>query len=183
MLATPVRVPADLPQPRADANSERAHEDLLAKTTAGRIDIYFEGDSIVRLWGATDYPNLLANWKQNFYGWNAGDFGWGADRIQNVLWRLKNGELEGVNPKVIVLLVGTNDIGKTVPADMDAEVTDMMQGYRAILRTMQEKAPQATIILTGIFPRNDNIAVMPVINEVNTDLAALADGTKVRYLN
>ncbi len=58
-----------------------------------------------------DYPDLLANWKQNFFGWNAADFGWGADRTQNILWRLENGELDGVNPKVVVLLAGTNNVG------------------------------------------------------------------------
>src|SRR5436189_1666866 len=40
-------------------------------------------------WGATDYPQLLENWKQNFFGWNAADFGWGADRVENILWRLE----------------------------------------------------------------------------------------------
>ena len=93
------------------ANSLVAHAQLLAKAKQGGIDIYFEGDSITRRWGATDYPELLANWKQNFFGWNAADFGWGADRTQNILWRLENGELDGVNPKVIVLLAGTNNVG------------------------------------------------------------------------
>ena len=68
----------------------------------GTIDIYFEGNSITRRWGATDYPQFLANWHANFFGWNAADFGWGADRIENMLWRIENGELDGVNPKVIV---------------------------------------------------------------------------------
>ena len=81
------------------------------KRKQGRIDVYFEGDSITRRWGATDYPQLLENWKKNFFGWNAADFGWGADRVENILWRLENGELDGVNPKVIVLLAGTNNVG------------------------------------------------------------------------
>ena len=87
--------PADQPAPRTDQNSLIAHEDLLKKKTQGQIDIYFEGDSIVRRWGATDYPDLLANWKANFTGWNAADFGWGADRIEHMLWRLDNGEIDG----------------------------------------------------------------------------------------
>jgi len=48
----------------------------LEKAKKGRIDIYFEGDSIARRWGATDYPEFLANWTRNFHGWNAADFGW-----------------------------------------------------------------------------------------------------------
>ncbi len=109
-------VPADQPQSRTDQNSLTAHNQLLEKAKKGGIDIYFEGDSITRRWGATDYPELLANWKQNFFGWNAADFGWGADTIQNILWRLNNGELDGVHPKIIVLLAGTNNVGRTMPA-------------------------------------------------------------------
>jgi hypothetical protein len=73
--------------------------------------VYFVGDSIARRWGATDYPELLANWKQNFFGWNAADFGWGADRTEHMLWRLEHGELDDVRPKVIVILAGTNNVG------------------------------------------------------------------------
>lgn len=160
-----------------------AHAQLVDKAKAGGTDIYFEGDSITRRWGATDYPDLLANWKQNFYGWNAGDFGWGADRIENILWRLQNGELDGVHPKVIVLLAGTNNVGRQTPAEpLDPSAADMTQGIKAILQVMREKAPEATIILTGIFPRNDNIAVMPLINRINGNLSRLAGG-KIRYLN
>jgi lysophospholipase L1-like esterase len=176
--------PADHPVARADANSMTAHEQLLDKANRGAIDIYFEGDSITRRWGATDYPELLQNWKQNFFGWNAADFGWGADRIQNILWRLDHGELDGVNPKIIVLLAGTNNVGNTVPPDGDADkVADITRGVEAILHTMEEKAPNATIILTGIFPRNDNPAVMPTIDRINDNLSRLADLKRVRYLN
>src|ERR1700730_16087663 len=108
------QTPADQPVARTDQNSLVAHSQLLEKAKKGRIDIYFEGDSITRRWGATDYPELLANWNQNFFGWNAADFGWGADTIQNILWRLGNGELDGVNPKIIVLLAGANNVGNTV---------------------------------------------------------------------
>ena len=99
-----MRAPADQPAARTDQNSLTAHTQLLEKAKRGSIDIYFEGDSITRRWGATDYPDFLANWNQNFFGWNAANFGWGADSIQNILWRLNNGELDGVNPKIIVLL-------------------------------------------------------------------------------
>ena len=177
-------VPADQPVARTDQNSQTAHKQLLEKSRQGRIDIYFEGDSITRRWGATDYPELLANWKQNFFGWNAADFGWGADSTQNILWRLVNGELDGVQPKIIVLLAGTNNVGNTFPAaGPDAKVADVSRGLAAIVNVMRQKAPDATIVVTGIFPRNDNIAVMPIINGINENLARLADGRKIRYLN
>jgi len=181
---TSAAVPADGPVPRTDPNSLIAHDQLLAKARKGGIDIYFEGDSITRRWGATDYPDLLANWNQNFFGWNAADFGWGGDTIQNILWRLNNGELDGVHPKIIVLLAGTNNVGNTVPAGGDdAKVADITKGLQAILHVMQTKAPDATVIVTGILPRNDNRAVMPTIDRINSNLARLADGKRIRYLN
>lgn len=177
-------VPADQAAPRTDQNSLTAHAQLLEKAATGRIDVYFEGDSITRRWGATDYPELLANWKQNFFGWNAANFGWGGDTTQNILWRLNNGELDGVSPKVIVLLAGTNNVGNTVPPAGDEDRTaDITRGLQAILRVLQTKAPSATIIVMGIFPRNDNMVVMPTINKINRNLARLADGRRIRYLN
>jgi lysophospholipase L1-like esterase len=175
--------PADQPGPRADANSRRAHEQLLGKAARGGIDIYFVGDSITRRWGASDvrYQDLLANWKANFFGWNAADFGWGGDLIQNILWRLENGELDGVNPKVIVILAGINNVGAR--AVDEAGVADITKGLKAVLDLCRKKAPAATIILTGIFPRNDNMAAVPAINQINENIARFADGKTVRYLN
>jgi lysophospholipase L1-like esterase len=175
---------ADKPAPRTDANSKLAHEQMLANLKKGRIDVYFAGDSITRRWRATDYPQFLANWNENFFGWNAANFGWGGDRIQNILWRLQNGEMEGIQPKVIVLLAGTNNIG-TFPAS-DAKVADITKGIKALLDTLREKAPKATIILMGILPRNDgrdSAALMRSIDRINENIAKLADGKSVRCLN
>ena len=72
--------PADRAAARSDRNSRLAHEQLVAKAKAGGIDLYFLGDSITRRWGCTGDPqwaSMLANWKQNFFGWNAANFSWG----------------------------------------------------------------------------------------------------------
>ena len=184
LMTTAAGPGADQPAARTDRNSVLAHEQLLRKAHQGRIDVYFEGDSIVRRWGATDYPQFLANWRQNFFGWNAADFGWGGDTTQNILWRLGHGELDDVHPKVIVLLAGTNNIGNRAPPEgPEAKADNVTRGIRAILDTMRAKAPDATIILTAVLPRNDNIAVMPTINRVNENLSKLADGKRVRLLN
>jgi len=172
------------PVARTDANSRTAHEQLLDKAKKGRIDVYFVGDSITRRWGATDYPEFLANWRRNFHGWNAANFGWGGDTVRNILWRLRNGELDGVHPKVIVLMAGTNDIGGAAPRGGDeARVAAITAGIKALLDVCREKAPDSVIILMGITPRNDNPAAMPIINKVNERIAQFADGKKVRYLN
>lgn len=189
----PVRVEAaDRPMPRFDANSLVAHAQLVEKAKAGRIDVYFVGDSITRRWGALDYPDLLVNWKQNLFGWNAADFGWGADRTQNILWRLEHGELDEVNPKVIVVLAGTNNIGWKPPAGATLiglppvgadKIADVTRGVKAIVGACRRKAPGAVIVLTALFPRNDDMALVPEINAVNRNLAAMADGKTVRYLD
>jgi lysophospholipase L1-like esterase len=177
--------PADKPTPRTDPNSMLAHQQLLAKRTQGKIDVYFEGNSITRRWGATDYPQFLANWRENFTGWNAADFGWGADRIEHILWRLENGELDGVNPKVIVVLAGTNNVGKEPGGE--EKIADITRGLRALVDVCRRKAPNATIVLTGIFPRNDNAATSAQINgeiaRINENVAQFADGKSVRYVN
>ncbi len=175
--------PAAAPVARADANSRLAHQQLLAKARAGRIDVFFAGDSITRRWGATDYPEFLANWKRNFHGWNAANFGWGGDTVQNVLWRLQNGELDGVNPKVIVVMAGTNNLGDAGHADADADALadEVVAGLGAVLATCRQKAPGAVVVLMGLTPRND--VPVAAIARINGRLAKLADGKGVRYLD
>lgn len=180
---------ASVPAERTDTNSRIAHEQLVAKAKAGRIDLYFLGDSITRRWGCSDpqWAELLAHWKANFHGWNAGNFGWGGDRIENILWRIENGELEGVNPKVIVILAGTNNIGTTPGGN--AKMSDIIAGYEKLIAACRAKAPKAKIVLTAIFPRNDaknpegRKAVLAEIAAVNAEVAKRANGQPIVYLN
>lgn len=177
----------DQPVARTDQNSLTAHAQLLEKARKGGIDIYFEGDSITRRWGTSDssYRDFLANWNRNFFGWNAADFGWGADNLQNILWRLQNGELDGVHPKIIVLLGGTNNLGGTLPpGSEEAKIEDVTRGIKATLELMRQKAPEATIVLMGITPRNDGgTEIVPVIDKINERISDFADGKKILYLN
>lgn len=173
--------------PRNDQNSKTAHAQLLEKAKTGKIDLYFLGDSITRRWGCTDtaYQDLMKNWRSHFHGWNAGNFGWGGDTTHNVLWRIENGELDGVQPKVIVLQAGTNDIGwRTYDEQQAAEkIDEIAAGIGAILTTCHQKAPDATLILTGVFPRGDNPGVAGMITTLNKRLAAVASEHDARFLN
>src|SRR5262249_41613026 len=93
-------------------------------------------------------------------------------------------ELDGVNPKIIVLMAGTNNVGRMDPQGAsDPRIADITRGIRAIVDVCLKKAPGATIVLMGIAPRNDNMAVMPIINWINDNIAKFADGKKIRYLN
>src|SRR6185312_5662056 len=110
---------------------------------------------ITRRWGASDtqYSELLKDWKKNFFGWNAGDFGWGGDTTQNILWRLAHGELDGVNPKVIVLMAGTNNVSQAGPLKWnDATAADVARGVDAIVAACRKKAPGARIVVMGVTP-------------------------------
>ncbi len=180
--------PADRPIPRKDKNSQTAHLQLLEKAKQGDIGVYFLGDSITRRWGTNEqkYTLFLSNWQQNFFGWNAGNFGWGGDTTQNILWRIENGELENVKPKIIVLQAGTNNVGNKSPQDKveaKSRAAEIAKGIKAILDSCSQKAPDSVIVLMAIFPRNDNPAVLPIINTVNKNIAKFSDGKKIRFLN
>ena len=180
---------ADQPAPRTDKNSQLAHEQLLSKARQGHIDVYFEGDSITRRWGTSDaaYRTFFDHWTRSFFGWNAANFGWGGDTVQNVLWRLTEGELDGVGPKVIVVMAGTNNVGGTPRQSVDAAVVESAAtGMTAVLELMQRKAPGATVILMGITPRTDSAggaSVMPTVDAINERYARFADGPGIRYIN
>lgn len=175
---------AVVPVERTDPNSRLAHRQLLEKARKGGIDLYFVGDSITRRWGTSDaqYRDFLANWRSNFFGWNAADFGWGGDSTANILWRLRNGELDGVDPKVISILAGTNDVGPSSENVADsAKVESTVAGIREIVAECRRRAPRARIVLTAIFPRRDNAS--PTITSINEQLATMADGKRIRFLN
>jgi lysophospholipase L1-like esterase len=180
-LAAPGAPATTVPTPRTDSNSKAAHADLVRKANAGVIDVYFVGDSITRRWGALDYPDLLASFKQSFFGWNAADFAWGGDRTQNMLWRLDNGELPTAAPKVFVVQAGTNNLADFEAAD--ERVAAIAAGIEAIVERCRRYAPDALVVLTAVFPRRDKPELNASIAAIDAKLAAYADGRHVRYLD
>ena len=176
--------PADQPAARNDDPVWVAkHAELRERAKQGGIDVYFVGDSITRRWPATHRES----WERNFGGWRAASFGAGGDRTQNALYRLENGELDGVNPKIVVLLIGTNNVGldPPPPGTEDALIEDTAKGVAACVRAIRTRAPRAKLLLMGITPRNTNgsTALMPIINRINEQIAKLADGQAARFLN
>lgn len=180
-LPAPVRAQIG-PVQRTDSNSALAHQQLIEKTKRGKIDVYFTGDSITRRWGATDYPAFLANWNKNFHGWNAANFGWGGDSTNNILWRMQNGELDGIAPKVFVLQGGTNNLPGNGPAP-DSKIEEVVTSIKSIIELFQKRSPDSKIVLTAVFPRNQNPALTPAIQRINEQLEKLADGKQIRFVN
>jgi lysophospholipase L1-like esterase len=161
----------------------KRHDALVDLAKKGGIDLYFEGDSITDFWTSkTRKGNGLSVWDKEFTGWNPGNFGISADRTEHVLWRLDNGELDGVTPKAVVLMIGTNNSGDYTGEQIAAGVT-------AIVKTFRDKEPQAKVLLLAIFPRGDVPKDNPpdkrrkANDAANAIIAKLDDGEHVKYLD
>jgi beta-glucosidase len=152
------------------------HESFLKRGKAGPIGVLFLGDSITELWSRAN--NV---WEEHYGKLNPANFGISADRTEHVLWRIANGELDGISPKVLVLMIGTNNIGEKSDAIAKADIK--------IIQEIHEKLPDTKVLVLGIFPRgadpeNPMTAVMrDKIKRVNEQLAKLDDGGKTRYLD
>lgn len=154
----------------------KQHESFLARGKKGPIGVLFLGDSITAGWGSA-----AKIWNEHFGKYQPANFGISGDTTQNVLWRIDNGELDGISPKVVVLMIGTNNIPK--PA------ADILRGDTKIVEEIHQKLPDTKLLLLGIFPRgadptNKGVAAMrEKIKTVNEGLAKLDDGNKTRYLD
>ena len=172
-----------------EGNWTKRHEGFLAEAKKGGIDIVFIGDSITDEWRRAPedkYPRGGVNvWKKTFEPMKAANFGIGGDRTQHVLWRIKNGTLDGIQPKVVVLLIGTNNSnGK------DHTPEEIADGIKAIVTEVKAKQPMAKVLLLGILPRGKDPSADPIkaqrekIKQVNTIISKLDDGGKtVKYLD
>ena len=152
------------------------HEQKLAIVQKGDIDLVFVGDSITHGWEGKGKDV----WAKYYGNRKAVNLGYGADRTEHVIWRLTNGEMDGISPKLVVLMIGTNNVGhrSSTPAQT-------VEGIRKILDIMKEKAPKAKILLLSVFPRSANPQdeMRVKVNEINAGLPALADGERVIYVD
>jgi lysophospholipase L1-like esterase len=171
------------PAPR-DKNWEKRHDGFVAVAKKGGVDLLFLGDSITDAWGGEGH-NPKANgtklFEKEFVPLKAANFGIGGDRTQHVLWRLQNGELDGIKPKVAMLMIGTNNSNG---ADNTAE--EIADGIKAIVAEIQTKSPDTKVLLLGIFPRDPKPDGQhrEKLKAVNGILAKLDDGgKKVKYLD
>jgi beta-glucosidase len=153
------------------------HQSYLQRGAKGPIGVLFLGDSITEGWNHGS-GKLWQNYVDKY---NAANFGISGDKTQHVLWRIANGELDGIAPKVVVLMIGTNNI--RWPAE------DILKGDTRIVEEIHGKLPNAKLLLLAIFPRgfdpaDANVKAMRLkIATVNEGLAKLDDGDKTRYLD
>lgn len=111
----------------------------------GNVDLLMLGDSITQGWENEG----KAVWEKFYADRNAVNLGYGGDRTENLLWRLQNGELDGIRPKAGVVMIGTNNTGHRLE---DPELT--AAGIRAVLNELRDRQPQMKILLLSIFPRD-----------------------------
>jgi lysophospholipase L1-like esterase len=155
----------------------KRHEGFLKDLAAtnGNVGILFVGDSITDGWRGGGKQVFAKNYGEM----HPLNIGIGGDRTQHVIWRLEHGEVEGISPKVAMLMIGTNNLGSNTNEEIAAGVTK-------IVHLLHEKLPQTKVLLLGIFPRGAK-AEDPArgrIKAINAEIAKLDDGGKtVKYLD
>lgn len=190
-------VPASLAREKEDAlvgveRSDKAgfflrqHQAFLDRGRAGPVDLLWLGDSITAGWEKV--PHI---WEAHYGRRRAANFGLGGDRTQHVIWRIENGELDAIAPKLVVLLLGTNNSGSH-------SAPEIIAALGKIVTLIRTKLPESKVLLLGIFPRGakkDSTGVvsreaeadaarrMRVIREVNAGLSRFDDGRNVRFLD
>jgi lysophospholipase L1-like esterase len=153
---------------------EKRHLSFNERIKQGNVDLIFLGDSITQAW---EGPGKEA-WKKHFQRRNAVNLGIGGDRTQHVLWRLDHGNIDGIQPKLAVVMIGTNNSGDNKPE----EIAD---GIKAIVQKLRAKLPRTKVLLLGIFPRgaDDSNPRRQVNQKANEIVQNLADGDMVHYLD
>lgn len=150
------------------------HEKAVEVTKKGGFRVAFVGDSITQGWES----NGKAAWDATFAPLGAANFGFSGDQTQHVLWRLQNGELIGAKPEVVVIMIGTNNIGN---GSGDPAAT--AEGVKAIVGLLRSKLPETRILLLGIFPRSRKADEGPRLKvaEATRLFAPIADGKHVVF--
>ena len=161
------------------ADAERwfaLHRSYVDRANAGDVRLLFLGDSLTYGW----LVDGLATWKSAFVPLGAQDFGIGGDRTDDVLWRIHHGELDRIAPRLVVLSIGTNDLG------IGRSVDETVAGIVACVRAIRAKLPKTSTLVIGIFPRGTGGPSTPIrrsVSGVNARVAKLDDGRRVRYVD
>lgn len=184
-LLDPAKNSAVRPEPRA-GNWMKRHEAFVAEAKAGGIAVLFVGDSITDFWRNPGPRGGRNVWDREFAPLHAANFGISGDRTQHVLWRLQHGEVDGLHPQAVVLMIGTNNTGlerdkKTVRNTPEQTIA----GVTAVVKELRTRLPESRLLLLAIFPRGATPAdpQRAEIDFINHRIAGLADGRQVRFLD
>lgn len=155
---------------------EPRHQEKLQRIQQGNVDLLMIGDSITQGW---ENEGKEA-WEQYYAQRNAVNLGYGGDRTENVLWRLQHGEVDGISPKVAVLMIGTNNTGHRLEKP---EYT--AAGIKAILGELRTRLPDTKILLLGVFPRDEqpDTPMRKINNDINKIISTYADNRHIFFLD
>ncbi|TWU15501.1 platelet-activating factor acetylhydrolase IB subunit [Allorhodopirellula heiligendammensis] len=164
---------AIVPVPR-DGNWMKRHESFNERVQKGNVDLLMIGDSITHGWEGAGREV----WEKYYGDRNAVNLGIGGDRTQHVLWRLQNGNIENISPKLAVLMIGTNNCGSNTPEEI-------AEGVEAIVDELRTELPNMKVLILAIFPRgeDDTHAGRQVNMKANELIKELADGDMVYFLD
>ncbi|MEI8195867.1 MAG: GDSL-type esterase/lipase family protein [Phycisphaerae bacterium] len=152
----------------------KTHQGMVAQAKKQPdTQVVFFGDSLTKGWASAKA------WGPLNAGWKALNFGIGGDGTSQVLYRIQNGELEPLNPKVIVLCIGTNNLYGDANGGTDEEIA---QGVEAIVKAIQVMKPEVKILLTGIMPRQNEYFSGRVL-KINEKLKVIGAGKNVAYVD
>ena len=153
---------------RVETNIEKG------KQAAANCELVFDGDSITDAWQNAGKDV----WAQHYAKFNAFDFGVAGDQTQHLLWRLSQGQGAGMHPKLIVLLIGTNNI-----ANYSAE--QIADAVKAIVEAYQKLSPDSVILVQAVFPRGEkpDNPLRDKIKQLNAVLCKIGDGKKILYID
>ena len=172
--------PGETPAPKT-GGWVKTHEAFVEIAKKGGFDVLFTGDSITDAWRNNPQKKI---WDATFGPLKAANFGISGDRTQHVLWRLQHGEFEGLTlPKVVVLMIGTNNIGQK---DGPEAAASAIAGIQAIVKEIRRKSDHTKILLLGVFPRAEkpDHALRAMVKEINEAAAKLDDeGKSVKFLD
>lgn len=159
----------------------KRHEGFAEEAQKGGYEVLFQGDSITDGWRNNPAKKV---WDASFAPLKAANFGISGDRTQHVLWRMQNGEFDGITlPKVVVLMIGTNNIGqKEAPEPPSSAVA----GVEAILQLIHRKSERTKVLLLAVFPRGEkpDDPKRALVKEINAGIAKFDDdGKTVKVLD
>jgi len=150
-----------------------AHAKLVehVQATRGPIDVLLVGDSITQQWGSVlDRKPLNAAWQKHFGRYPTVNLGMAGDKTQNVLWRLDHGGAAGLQPRLVVLLIGNNNMFYT----RETGVAAAAQGIKACVENLRAKFPEAELVVATIFPAHaPGHAFYEDIKQTNAALRAM----------
>lgn len=170
------------PPPSSVVPVARTDEGILARQTEclrrakenAPAPVVFVGDSITQGWESAGAPV----WKERLAPLGALDLGVSGDRTEHVLWRLAQAPLTRLDPRAIVLLIGTNNLGHGSSTAQEA-----LLGVTRVIATLREQCPKARVLVLDIFPRGEGFnAMRGDLAQINQALSRLDDGEHVRFL-